>query len=600
MSNNMCWFAYTYTGVQVKRGTWNKLRKETTTGAITTSQLPGKRHRREDSWKSDIVMGWITDHVKRFGMEGKAQKVDEKVESLHIYVTYLTREKLILTFQSWVQTRALVPGQTTTPDWVVKWAMHEMSQSLLFKLWLWRRSRPGSQALARLRYLADKGGLQGCPACVVLQWRYTQAYTQEERISAFGEMRMHVNYWSGERDFAEHGCDTVIESQKQLEAHDRLEGGQFDGYDVRKATVPITAGAPCGHFAHIEKKYGFYKIKVSGAILFGHNFIMLETPPWVGTGMNLAVTNMHLAWQKRAESPIPIGHKFLGNIDGGSENWARTTFLYFGWSVKLFPKGVYIQRLPVKHTYNDLDRGFQPGACFFWGRAGGGSGEVCMTLREWDEGMTKAYAGLRGSKFGGDLTRYSVDASWDWTAFFAPYACKKFEGWGHKVRYRQDPDTGLFYKGERGSLVHYLHFFCDTEGFVRLRYKFGASYPEDQWLPAGADGIRPIGLLPFTVPMSELPSGEDPPPLAAFHKDWTPKARDDLREAMVQCELQVPAMMTQSKLKEWTDYVDSCPLELAEVKEARKPVWKPLPFPPPQPVVAPVRPSDCIERNCTD
>jgi hypothetical protein len=185
-------------------------------------------------------------------MEGKAQAVDETEEALHIYVTYLTRERLVMTFRGYAKDQLV----EETDSEHLQWALSEPCQSLLFALWLKRREAKGSLLVAKLCYLADKGGLQGCPACTTLQYRYSQGKSPEAKDVAFDQMRKHNTYWQAEREFQDCFANFVIASHKQLAPEDRTEGGQYDGYDVRKATLPIWSAAPNSAFASIEKKWG--------------------------------------------------------------------------------------------------------------------------------------------------------------------------------------------------------------------------------------------------------------------------------------------------------------------------------------------------------
>jgi hypothetical protein len=571
----------------VRKSAWDVLRGQVTLHYTNTEQVPGRSRRRNDDWKVALVLRWMRDHLLLYGMEGKAQALDEVVTSLAIYVTYMTRSCLMLTFRGWVSDHA---GPQIPPEWVT-WALSPQSESILSREWIARRKEKGSLLVQPLKFMADKGGLQGCPACTTLQLRYNQASGQA-KVDAFNELRRHNKYWVAERAVLHDIIARVMDSHVHANPADRLEGAQHDGYDVRKATLPITTGFNNKVFSRIESKQGpFYKQKISGSIVYDYVFQMVETPPWVASGMNLACTAMQLCWQERARSTTPLGHQLWLNVDGGSENWGRTTFYYYAWLTKLFPKGVHVLRLPVKHTYNDLDRGFQPGACYFHGRAGGSNGRLCMTPSDWDEGMNAAYPpGRRGSKFGGDLHRPQVHAVYDYTEWFLKYGNKAFSGWGHARQYRRDPDTGLFFRGARGSLVHFLHFFVDTAGWVRLRYKFGGSYPESAWLPEGADGVKPVGLLPFTVPLVGLPSGETPPPLAAFDVTWTEAARTKLLGCMEAMHDNAVEHMPLAAIEEWRTVLDAAPLVPGDVRPEMLPVWRVLPFPDPAPVVPVVRP----------
>eukprot|EP00976_Prorocentrum_cordatum_P078080 1182954-Prorocentrum_minimum.AAC.2 len=137
--------------------------------------------------------------------------------------------------------------------------------------------------------------------------------------------------------------------------------------------------------------------------------------------------------------------------------------------------------------------------------------------------MKEAYTNRRdGGVLGGKPKISQLGFAYDFTQFIEPYYMdEEFGGWGHNTMEWLDTD-GARVSGKRGSAIHFLHFFLDERGIVRLRYKNAPTYPDDAWEPRGPngekpDGRRPIGVTPFSVPTGQLPRGV--PPRAPF-KSW--------------------------------------------------------------------------------
>jgi hypothetical protein len=159
--------------------------------------------------------------------------------------------------------------------------------------------------------------------------------------------------------------------------------------------------------------------------------------------------------------------------------------------------GVYLHRLPVKHTDASIDQRFQALASWFYGRVGGNLGNLCCTWEEFREGMVEACrksAHAASMTYGGPMQLMELDAVWNWKAALEPHFTGGFGGWGHQKKMFTDPKTGLHWEGRKGSHVHFVHFFL-VDGVAYLRYMTAAC--SGVWHPDGADGVSAVGIKPF-------------------------------------------------------------------------------------------------------
>lgn len=348
-----------------------------------------------------------------------------------------------------------------------------------------------------------------------------------------------------------------------------------DGYDTFKATAPLY-GLARPDLRSVEG----VKTKISATILFGRQCVFLATPPWVRTGGNLAVTSFMSSLSVRinalpAGAELPQVCKLL--FDGGPENWCETFFCFGAYLVatKRF-SDVYIQRLPAHHAYNGMDAKFAPASTYFYGtRDNRSTGKNAHTIDDFFAGLRKAYEGHGNRSFlGGVPVLLPVHCTFDFNKFIAPFMDEEFGGWGHSIMNWQD-ENGHLVKGKRGSSIHYLHFFLDTEGTVRMRYKTAATYPPESWLPQGAsgelpDGKKPIGATPFKVPAADIPAGA--PPTFADFKLWDEDG--EIRKSTLTLRARAgDEFMPLQAHQWWENWWANVPESPAQVHAAHKPVW---------------------------
>ena len=420
-----------------------------------------------------------------------------------------------------------------------------------------------------LQVRLDTGRKAGCGVCSRLFLKYQEA-KRHEKSEVMGERMLHREYVANQRLW--HQTELV-----QDLTNPNVENMVQDGFDTFKAKAPLYGLAKSdGH--GLETVH----IKISATINFGKQCVFFMTPPWVMTGGNLCVTSFMANMAIRMAN-LPPGMelpKLLKLLfDGGPENWCSTFFLFVAWMVgtRMYEE-IYLQRLPAHHAYNGLDAKFQPASTYFSGTANGRAGKNVHTLEEYFGGLKKAYqkpAGkeARGAILGGEPVFNYAECAYDFQAFIDPYKDEEFHGWGHSFQQWFD-DQGGFVSGRRGSSIHYMHYFKDAEGMVRMRYKMAATYPEDSWMPKGPNGEIPdgkisLGCTPFSVSAAELPTGT--PQWADFKANWD---EDTIKKSILSMHRKLgEEFMPAVSHTSWEQWFSNIPSSPEEVSAQKQPVW---------------------------
>lgn len=419
-----------------------------------------------------------------------------------------------------------------------------------------------------LQLRLDTGRKAGCGVCSRLFLLYQNA-KRNEKAEVMAIRMLHRVYVANQRLW--HLMELTVDLDNP-----NIEQMVQDGFDTFKAKAPLLGLAkPEGHGMETVN------IKISASINFGKQCVFFMTPPWVMTGGNLSVTSFMANIAIRLLR-MPLGTelpKLLKLLyDGGPENWCETFFLFCAYMVGtgMFEE-IYLQRLPAHHAYNGLDAKFQAASTYFWGTANGKAGVNVHTLEEYFIGLRQAYkksasretrGESRGEILGGEPVFVYAQCAYDFKTFIEPYKDEDFHGWGHSVQSWLD-DQGGFVTGKRGSSIHYMHYFKDAEGHVRMRYKTAATYPEDSWLPVGADGKLSIGCTPFKVPAASLPTGT--PPWANFKEDWD---EDNIKKGILGMKKKMgEEFMPASAHEWWVNWFSKIPASPENVPLVNRPVW---------------------------
>lgn len=510
-------------------------------------------------WKREFVDAFIADYLKANAFTIKAQP-DPAVEAkLELSVDPMTPAELYACFTAWRKENSwLVPPEEQDTA---------ISDSTLAKRWAFRLRQEGEEGVPKLRYRSMRGEDNGCKTCCLLYLRHKQAKGKVDKAYWRRQRQLHRDYYIGERKFNE---EWVNEAYADLLNFLSLI---TDGFDTFKSTLPIISEAPGGDLSKMRKN--FYVLKLQGTIIHGHLFMHTIYHPWVRGGANALCTAVHqalrLRWIYTMEGPTLVprpGKTCRITVDGGPENWNNATWCYFAWLVLIFPDGVYVHRMPTKHTEASIDRNFQAGSVLFYGCRGRTRGLMCCTLQEFFELYKQAYAGRVTSKFGGEVELQEVQVVWNWWAYFAPYMHKHFKGLGHAKKQWVN-QHGFIEEGNKGSMVHFLHFFRGSDDHIYLRYKTRAR--ADHWLPDGADGVKNHGRRPFNVPASQLPTWQ--PGFAPFCPKWEgklPKVKKAVLSINEKCGEEY---QTLKQREAWEEHFNNIPRTAADVVPEMRPIW---------------------------
>lgn len=536
--------------------TLNDWRRSARTGAVFSAEGSGRRreldNRGEKSWAISCFITWF---INQFGTPQKNLMIDAPESSAY----HAGGDVWLIDKYSGAQLRE------EFDHWKVLMAMEELSVSdtLIKSLW---DTRLKSSDPFPVEVRLDTGRSAGCDSCSRLYLLYVNAPRAEKALRM--EQRMaHRTYVANQRAFHQTRVCADLDNAN-------VEDVVQDGFDTWKAGVPLYGKSSPGHGEVLP-----LTTKVSGVISFGKLCCLFLTPPWVATGGNLSVTCFMAAMAARRQSlpagvDMPLTLKVA--MDGGPENWCGTWYAFGAWlvGVSMF-KEVYIQRFPAHHGYNGMDATFAPMSTYFFGNKKNKiSGKNIETVDQYVQGMRAAYTNRKeGGVLGGKPKISQLGFTYDFAAFIEPFMDKEFGGWGHSVMEWLDTD-GARISGKRGSAIHFLHFFLDEEGTVRLRYKNAPTYPDDAWEPRGPngetpDGRRPIGVTPFSVPTAQLP--RDIPPRAPF-KSWDDD--DEVKTSILGTRRKHGAeFMSEASHEWWIRYFDAIPRVPGAVPAEQHPVW---------------------------
>lgn len=524
-------------------------------------------------WKRDFVDLFIADFLRKNAFTIKAQPDPNEEATLELSVDPVDPVAFMALFVTWAgeNKEELLPQHREVS--VVK------MDSTLAKRWKYRL-KLDAEGVPRLRYRSMRGEDNGCKTCCLLYLKHKQAKGKDDKAYWRRQRQLHRDYYIGERRFNEEWVNEAIADLGILSLI-------TDGFDTFKSTLPICNEAPSGDLGKLRKY--FYVLKLQGTIIHEHLFMHTIYHPWIAGGANALCTAVHQALRLRwdAGAAEATGAPFKARtericymtVDGGPENWNKATWCFFAWLVLIFIGGVYVHRMPTKHTEASIDRNFQAGSVYFYGCRGGKRGLMCATIPEFLAGYKAAYEGRATAKFGGEVQLQEVGVVWDWWAYFKDYMHPDFRGLGHAKKQWVNAH-GFIEEGKKGSMVHLLHFFRASDDYIYLRYKTRAR--ANHWMPEGADGVKNIGRRPFRVKASELPTGE--PAKASFCKKWPLKVPKVKKAILSMQEKFGVEFQTPVQRQAWVRHFASIPTSPEVVAPGMRPIWwfeAPAPAPAP-------------------
>ncbi|KAK3289336.1 hypothetical protein CYMTET_3235 [Cymbomonas tetramitiformis] len=195
--------------------------------------------------------------------------------------------------------------------------------------------------------------------------------------------------------------------------------------------------------------------------------------PWVpGKDVNMCLTTFNILLRYVATETTrffrPTCHV---QMDGGSENWNRHVFGFFCYLVHYgLYKEIYLHRLPVGHSHNDVDGFFGLLKMKLWGKTADALGYWFITLQEWIHFLVSWVIETVNKQTA------IVGCNLDFKTWLDPHLNEDFGS--HAGRNRH---------------VHNWCFYIAPDGNVRAMYNFGDRFSE--WLPTGVEKNRNLGLI---------------------------------------------------------------------------------------------------------
>lgn len=537
--------------------TLNQWRRDARSGVVAAGAvLQGSReHQSEDSaktWAANLFIEWF---IKHFGVQQKNIIVGMPETSMYsgcpadlFLIDKYTTAQLKQEFDLWIGS---VDIEVT------------VSETHLKKLW---DVRLASSDPFPVQIRLDTGRRAGCDTCSRLFLRYLEA-PRAEKQKRMEERMAHRQFVANQRSWHDSGVLEHIDNPN-------VDLWVQDGYDTWKSGIPAYAQAKPSAGAILP-----VKLKVSGTITFGKQCVLTVTPPWVGTGGNLSVTAFMSSLIIRVNALPPgvgLPKTLKLAVDGGTENWSKNWYTFGAWMVGVgIYEEVFIQRFPAHHGYNGMDATFAPMSTYFFGSTSSREkGKNVQTIPEFIVGMRKAYEARKpGGILGGQPVISQLGCSFDFASYIEPYVDPELHGWGHSTMEWLDQNNALV-RGKRGSSIHYLHFFMDSAGHVRMRYKNAPTYPEEAWQPKGPEGETPdgkscIGVTLFKCKAAELP--RHAPAFAAF-KPWDED--DEIKTSILKApEKAGSEFMSEESRTVWKEFFDGIPASSATVPAERQPRW---------------------------
>ena len=460
-----------------------------------------------------------------------------------------------------------------------------------------------NKAFTRVRFTKYKAVSSKCFSCSRLKTKLNKLFgrgkgnTAEQRRIVKEEMALHRRFFVNER---------ILQNKRVCEAMDdpeRVGSIVMDGMDGTKTLLP-SYPAVQGELMGLYKN--FLKVKLTGVLIHGFNLNMFPTMPWIGTGANLCATTMiHtlVKWQhdqRAQELDLPRTLKVL--VDGGPENVNITMMALFAWLVtqRVF-SDIYVSRLIVGHTHNDLDQRWSVVAQ----RLHGKFGIPAETLAKFYEVVRNSFSGEYNGMLkedgttlpeedmeeyivqGGRPVLKQMDCTYDYVKFLSGVINQDLEGHASSLRLSKTGDGSSTVTKNRIKSAEVMHMhYCvpPGESLGKMRYKTAAQYtvwhPENAW----------INLFKEGVTKKDLPKLSDKPDLARFmfheakvkpEKAGKEKKRpvsklDACAKAILTLHRDKPEHMSEEDHDEWVDFIKEWPKDPEDVErvpEASHPLY---------------------------
>ena len=303
-----------------------------------------------------------------------------------------------------------------------------------------------------------------CTICEVLTKQRREVKTRQDLLD-----------WKELNDKHQKDYRTERESYNKRRADGSNTFGTTDSYCFDGAANNNTV---CPHFpvkvkSMSDKAGSFFHLHLQAVVMHGVVLFMCLLMPWVpGKDVNMCLTTFNILLRYVATETTrffrPTCHV---QMDGGSENWNRHVFGFFCYLVHYgLYKEIYLHRLPVGHSHNDVDGFFGLLKMKLWGKTADALGYWFITLQEWIHFLVSWVIETVNKQTA------IVGCNLDFKTWLDPHLNEDFGG--HAGRNRH---------------VHNWCFYIAPDGNVRAMYNFGDRFKE--WLPTGVEKNRNLGLI---------------------------------------------------------------------------------------------------------
>jgi hypothetical protein len=462
-----------------------------------------------------------------------------------------------------------------------------------------------NKAFTRVRFTKYKAVSSKCFSCSRLRTKMNKLFgrgrgnTAEQRRIVKEETALHRRFFVNER---------ILQNKRVCEAMDdpeRIGSVVMDGMDGTKTLLPSFPDVQ-GELIGLYKN--FLKVKLTGVLIHGFNLNMFPTMPWIGTGANLCATTLiHtlVKWQhdeRNQGRDLPRTLNVL--VDGGPENVNITMMALFAWLVtrRVF-SDIYVSRLIVGHTHNDLDQRWSVVAQRLHGRYG----KPAETLAKFYEVVRSSFCGEYNGivKEDGtalaeeDLEEYIVqggmpvlrqmDCTYDYVKFLGDVMNEDIEGHASckRLSKKGDGSSGVTKNSIRSAEVMHMHYSVPPgESIGKMRYKTAAQYPN--WHPEQGGWIN---LFKDGVTKKDLPKLSQKPELAnfMFHEQKVnlskvpkkgltkpPTKLQACAKTILTLHRNKPEHFSEEHHDAWVEFIKEWPEEPEDVKkvpEAKQPLY---------------------------
>ncbi|KAK3249002.1 hypothetical protein CYMTET_41561 [Cymbomonas tetramitiformis] len=245
------------------------------------------------------------------------------------------------------------------------------------------------------------------------------------------------------------------------------------GFDGAANNNTICPHSPVKVKSMSDKAGSFFHLHLQAVVMHGFVLYMCLLMPWVPRkDVNMCLTTFNILLRyvvtKTSRFFRPACHV---QMDGGSENWNKHLFAFFCIFVHhgLYEE-IWLHRLTVGHSHNDLDGFFGLLKMLLWGKTADKAGHWFVTLGEW-------ICFLKAWVINSVNKQISiVGCNLDFKSWIDPHVNPEFGG--HAGRHR---------------VIHTWRFYVAPDLKVRAMYKFGDRFEE--WLPPGVESDRNLGLI---------------------------------------------------------------------------------------------------------